>query len=200
MAAHSSWEIPWTEEPGWLESIGLQRVGHNWAHVRTHTHTHTPSRIIALLLKLYCNPGLFLVKYYVNLIGIICVLISSITCELLESRVCISLQGPLAEGTAYRGWINIPRVNKDINKLCFLIHDIHIQYIHTSLSSGHQLKIIICRISFARQTGLEIKISGTSLVVQCSDWDSRHPMQRAQVPSLVGEPDPTFRKKFSSHN
>ena len=34
MAAHSSiraWRTPWTEEPGWLQSIGLQRVGHNWS-------------------------------------------------------------------------------------------------------------------------------------------------------------------------
>ena len=33
MAAHSSvlaWRIPWTEEPGWLQSMGLQRVGHKW--------------------------------------------------------------------------------------------------------------------------------------------------------------------------
>ena len=33
MAAHSSilpWEIPWTEEPGWLQSMESQRVGHNW--------------------------------------------------------------------------------------------------------------------------------------------------------------------------
>ena len=32
MAIHSSiltWRIPWTEEPGGLESIGSQRVGHN---------------------------------------------------------------------------------------------------------------------------------------------------------------------------
>ena len=31
MATHSSiltWEIPWTEEPGWLQSTGMQRVGH----------------------------------------------------------------------------------------------------------------------------------------------------------------------------
>ena len=31
-ASHSSvlaWRIPWTEEPGGLESIGLQRVRHN---------------------------------------------------------------------------------------------------------------------------------------------------------------------------
>ena len=32
MATHSSilaWEIPWTEEPGGLQSIGSQRVGHD---------------------------------------------------------------------------------------------------------------------------------------------------------------------------
>ena len=32
MATHSSilaWRIPWIEEPGGLQSIGLQRVGHD---------------------------------------------------------------------------------------------------------------------------------------------------------------------------
>ena len=43
---HSSilaWRIPWTEEPGDLQSMGLQRVGHNLV-TNTHTHTHTHSR------------------------------------------------------------------------------------------------------------------------------------------------------------
>ena len=34
MAAHSStvaWKIPWAEEPGRLQSMGSQRVGHDWA-------------------------------------------------------------------------------------------------------------------------------------------------------------------------
>ena len=34
MAAHSSiltWKIPWISEPGRLPSMGLQRVGHDWA-------------------------------------------------------------------------------------------------------------------------------------------------------------------------
>ena len=34
MATHSStlaWKIPWTEEPGGLQSMGLQRVRHDWA-------------------------------------------------------------------------------------------------------------------------------------------------------------------------
>ena len=40
MATHSSilaWEIPWTEEPGRLQSLGLQRVGHDWV---TNTFIH----------------------------------------------------------------------------------------------------------------------------------------------------------------
>ena len=38
MAAHSSilaWRIPWTQEPGGLQSTGLQRIGHDWV---TNTH------------------------------------------------------------------------------------------------------------------------------------------------------------------
>ena len=34
MATHSSvlaWRIPWTEEPGGLQSMGSQRVGQDWA-------------------------------------------------------------------------------------------------------------------------------------------------------------------------
>ena len=34
VATHSSilvWKIPWMEEPGRLQPMGLQRVGHDWA-------------------------------------------------------------------------------------------------------------------------------------------------------------------------
>ena len=37
MATHSSmlaWEIPWTEEPGGLSTVGSQRVGHDWVTKR----------------------------------------------------------------------------------------------------------------------------------------------------------------------
>ena len=39
MATHSSilaWGIPWTEGPGRLQSIGLQRVGHDLATKQQH--------------------------------------------------------------------------------------------------------------------------------------------------------------------
>ena len=41
MATHSSifaWKIPWTEEPGGLQSIGSLRGGHDWSD---YAHTHT---------------------------------------------------------------------------------------------------------------------------------------------------------------
>ena len=40
LATHTSilaWGIPWIEEPGGLQSLGLQRVGHS--SILTHTHT-----------------------------------------------------------------------------------------------------------------------------------------------------------------
>ena len=39
METHSiilTWRIPWTEEPGRLQSMGSQRVWHDWATKRTH--------------------------------------------------------------------------------------------------------------------------------------------------------------------
>ena len=42
MASHSrilAWRIPWTEEPGGLQSIGSQRVRQDWSDC-THMHTH----------------------------------------------------------------------------------------------------------------------------------------------------------------
>ena len=44
MATHSSilaWRIPWTEEPGGLQSMGSQRVGHDLNDLAcTHACTH----------------------------------------------------------------------------------------------------------------------------------------------------------------
>ena len=47
MAAHSSvlaWRLPWTEEPGELQSMGSQRVIHNWSNLaRIHFYNTFPS-------------------------------------------------------------------------------------------------------------------------------------------------------------
>ena len=60
MATHSSTlagRIPWTEEPGGLQSMGLQRVEHDW----TTQHAHKDSRgwdgQIASLTWMWANSG-----------------------------------------------------------------------------------------------------------------------------------------------
>ena len=43
MATYSSilaWRIPWTEEPGGLQTMGLQRVGHDLVTEHTHTQSY----------------------------------------------------------------------------------------------------------------------------------------------------------------
>ena len=44
-APHSSilaWRIPWTEEPGWLQSVGSRRVRHDWATNTLAFHSPLP--------------------------------------------------------------------------------------------------------------------------------------------------------------
>ena len=48
MVTHSStlaWKIPWTEEPGGLQSMGLQRAGYNQASIASVHGKH------------YCTPA-----------------------------------------------------------------------------------------------------------------------------------------------
>ena len=51
MATHFSilaLRIPWTEEVGGLQSMGSQKVGHNWTSNR---HTHTHDNLVAQTVK-----------------------------------------------------------------------------------------------------------------------------------------------------
>ena len=54
MAPHSStlaWKIPWTEEPGRLQSMGLQRVGHGILG-----HHNKVSTAIKLVTEIFLFP------------------------------------------------------------------------------------------------------------------------------------------------
>ena len=42
-----AWEIPWTEEPGGLQSMGSQRVRHNWV-INTFTSIYTLKDMLLL--------------------------------------------------------------------------------------------------------------------------------------------------------
>ena len=54
IATHSSvlaWRIPWTEQPGGLQSMGSQRVGYNWI-TNTHTYTYTHKSQVTLAIHI----------------------------------------------------------------------------------------------------------------------------------------------------
>ena len=54
MAPHSStlaWKIPWTEEPGRLQSVGSRRVGHNWSDLTAAAATIIMMKIMFITSK-----------------------------------------------------------------------------------------------------------------------------------------------------
>ena len=71
MATHSSilaWRIPWTEEPGGLQSTGSQRVGHDWATSLSFTFIFSSFTIICLVIDflIYSTWTVCLFKNIVN--------------------------------------------------------------------------------------------------------------------------------------
>ena len=105
MAIHSSilaWEIPWTEESGGLQSMGLQRGGHDWArtHVHTHTHTHTHLEYFS------CLPSLSSPKSTLLLLLLLCHFSSVRLCATPETA---AHQAPPSLGfSRQENWSGLP--------------------------------------------------------------------------------------------
>ena len=59
---YSCLEHPWTEEPGGLQSVEVQRVGHNWV-TNTHTHTHTHTHNIYIHIHTYVHIYIYIYIY-----------------------------------------------------------------------------------------------------------------------------------------
>ena len=72
MAPHSStlaWRVPWTEEPGGLQSMGSLRIGHDWATSRslfTFTHWRRKWQPTPVLLPGKCHGWRSLVQATVH--------------------------------------------------------------------------------------------------------------------------------------
>ena len=60
MAPHSStfaWKIPWTEEPGGLQSMGSHRVGHDWSDLAAAAAANTECRALMVSSSLVLCPS-----------------------------------------------------------------------------------------------------------------------------------------------
>ena len=86
MATHSSilaWRIPWTEEPGRLQSMGSHRVGHNWNDL-PHRHSH----VIRLIISFATEDGEILYSQQKTRPGVNC----GIDHELLTAKFRLKLK------------------------------------------------------------------------------------------------------------
>ena len=93
MVTHSSilvWKIPWTETGG-LQSMELQRGGHDWLSMRVHTHTHTHTLIILL------NSSLYLLSFLKVKVAQLCVTL----CDPINYKVHGILQARILERVAF---------------------------------------------------------------------------------------------------
>ena len=61
---YSCWIIPWTEEPGGLQPMGSQRVGHNWARMHIYVLTNRLYLLFLFFLVLYSRFSL--VIYFIH--------------------------------------------------------------------------------------------------------------------------------------
>ena len=60
-----AWKIPWMEEPGRLQSIGSQRVGHDWASLSiSFMYTYMKEKKIYILWYTWKNICIFYEPYY----------------------------------------------------------------------------------------------------------------------------------------
>ena len=95
MASHSSilaWEIPWTEEPGGLQSMRLQRVGHDWA---THNNSNFYTAAHYLSSLTWIDVGLSLCILPLPLAHLVLLLsLSFHSCKMGLSRVPSAFNSP----------------------------------------------------------------------------------------------------------
>ena len=91
MATHSrilAWRIPWREEPGGLQSMGSQRVRHNWSNLAC---LH-----VTLSICLQCHFTRIMLCHFIISVSILWVKISFHTfliCFIIQCRYCSCFNG-----------------------------------------------------------------------------------------------------------
>ena len=111
MATHSrtiAWKTPWTEEPGRLQSMGSQRVWHNWATSLLKVvfcadgnllHCFSPAARFYLRCTLRCGwmVLVFSIKFFLSILGS-CTSKQLCKCEILSFLLFQSLANWLEGG------------------------------------------------------------------------------------------------------
>ena len=84
-----AWAVPWMEEPGWLQSMDLQRVGHTWKRTLTVCIFHLTAR--GKFCKAWIGHDAFLCK---SLNGLSLTLSTPETDSVLRTLQFLALSSP----------------------------------------------------------------------------------------------------------
>ena len=91
MATHSSilaWKIPWTEDPGRLQSMGSQRVRHNWATSLSDCHSTYKLNKLGDNIQPWCIPFAILNQsWHCSMSGSNCCFLSCIQVYVCQSCI-----------------------------------------------------------------------------------------------------------------
>ena len=78
---------PWTEEPGRLQSMGLQRVRHQTqlssSHTHTHTHTHAHCSDLSASKRSAPHPPCLIISQFVKYLIVSCILSNAVSQSLI---------------------------------------------------------------------------------------------------------------------
>jgi len=105
MATHSStlaWKIPWTEERGRLQSMGLQRVGHDWTTSLTHSHP-------LFKMNKFHGPQGTIQSLQLIILGCCCSCSLAQSCPTLWNPMHCSRQAPLSVGLSRQKYCSVLR-------------------------------------------------------------------------------------------
>ena len=133
MVTHFSilaWEIPQTEEPGGLQSMGSQRVAHDWPTQHTHTHTHTHTH---------------------NEFRKKCISMKQTLSQVALKSVCPGLMSGSLSKLWKSHWLHQYSIMQNPSGFCFL--DLSLSPAHYSVTFGKSVKClrVICTIGKNRK-------------------------------------------------
>ena len=176
LATHSSvlaWKIAWTEEPGGLQSMGSQKLGHDWAtNTFTFAYTYMYMYVCIYIYIYYIHThiySLFQILFHYNFLGNIVgpccfsiLYIAVYICQVQASNVSLSCPFPWITKVCFLGrWVCFCFVNKFI---CIIFLDSIYKWYHMifvflwlqSVSSVTQLCPPLCNPMDCSTPGLPV--------------------------------------------
>ena len=117
MASHSNilvWRIPWTEEPRGLQTVGLQRVGHDWSNLAGTHSKYSVSFSLSCVFSIFS----FFLNLFLAVLSLYCCMQALSSCTRLGLvsiamhglLIALTSLGPVCQASVVRVMSSVGRV------------------------------------------------------------------------------------------